>query len=77
MEEYEERTEELVEEKEVRHDFYQAQEGIVMEGVEIPVEGMIIPASDVKIVKPQRVTKSSEDAMRSKLEKTNPAKFNP
>lgn len=67
----------LVEEKEIRHDFYQPQDGIVMEGVELPADGMIIPASDVKIIKPQKVTKTSEDAVRAKLEKTNPSNLNP
>ena len=68
---------ELVEEKEVRHDFYQSQDGIVMEGVESPVDGMTIPASDVKIIKPQKVTKASEEAVRNKLKNTNPSQFNP
>lgn len=68
---------ELIEEKEIRHDFYQPQNGIVMEGVETPVEGMTIPASDVKIIKPQKVTKSTEEAIRNKLEKTNPSEYNP
>ena len=68
---------EMIEEKEIRHDFYQPQNGIVMEGVENPVEGMTIPASDVKIIKPQKVTKSTEEAIRNKLEKTNPSEYNP
>ncbi len=68
---------ELVEEKEIRHDFYQPQNGVVMEGVEDPVDGMTIPASDVKIIKPQKVTTASEQAVRTKLEKTNPSEFNP
>lgn len=68
---------ELLEEKEIRHDFYQPQDGIVMEGIETPAEGMTIPANDVKIVSPQKVTKSSEEAVRAKLEKTNPSNLNP
>ena len=68
---------ELVEEKEIRHDYYLPQDGVVMEGVETPAEGMIIPASDVKIIKPQKVTKANEDAVKNKLEKTNPSEFNP
>lgn len=68
---------ELVEEKEIRHDYYLPQDGIVMEGVESPVEGMIIPASDVKIIKPQKVTKASEEIVKNKLEKTNPSEYNP
>lgn len=67
----------LVEEKEIRHDFYQPQDGIVMEGVESPVDGMTIPASEVKIIKPQKVTEKSQEMVRNKLEKTNPSEFNP
>jgi len=67
----------LIEEKEVRHDFYQPQDGVVMEGVEEPADGMIIPASDVKIIKPQKVSNKSEEAIRKKLEKNNPIEYNP
>lgn len=64
-------------EKEIRHDFYPAQDGIVVEGVEDVAEGMVVPASDVKIVKPQKVTKSSEENIRQKLSKLNPSEYNP
>lgn len=64
-------------EKEIRHDFYPAQDGIVMEGVEDMVDGMIMPASDVKIIKPQKVTKSTEESVRQKLSKLNPSEYNP
>jgi len=67
----------LINEKEVRHDFYKAQDGIVMEGIEDPAEGMIVPASEVKIIKPQKVSKANEENIRAKLEKTNPAHYNP
>lgn len=67
----------LLEEKEIRHDFYQPQEGVVMEGVESPVEGMTIPVSDVTIIKPQKVTKQSEENIKAKLAKQNPSEFNP
>ncbi len=68
---------ELVNEKEVRHDFYQPQNGIVMEGVEEPADGIEIPASEVKIIKPQKLTKTSEESVQTKLEKTNPSQYNP
>ena len=67
---------ELVDEKEIRHDFYHSQDGIVMEGVEEPIEGMIIPASDVKIIKPQKVTEQNLESVRTKLQKTNPSEYN-
>ena len=60
---------EFVEEKEIRHDYYQPQDGIVIEGVEELGEGMTLPASDVSICNPQKVTKEHEKTMREKMEK--------
>lgn len=65
----------LVSEKEIRHDFYQAQDGVVVEGIEDPAPGMTIPASDVKIFKPQKISKENEDTIKSKLQKENPPDF--
>lgn len=62
---------ELQKEKEVRHDFYQPQNGIVVEGVEDAADGMKIPASEVSIVGPQKVSKEREDALRNRLSKDN------
>ncbi len=60
---------EFIEEKEIRHDFYEPQDGIVMEGVEELGAGMTLPASDVSICSPQKVTKKAEDSARERLEK--------
>ncbi len=68
---------ELVDEKEIRHDFYQAQDGIVMEGVEDIGEGMTIPASDVRLIKPQKVAKESNETVKNRLKNTNPSEYNP
>ena len=67
----------LVTEKEIRHDFYPAQNGVVYEGVEDAADGMTIPASDIKIVKPQKVTPQTEENVKAKLEKINPGQYNP
>lgn len=67
----------LVKEKEIRHDFYPAQDGVVFEGVEDAEYGMTIPASDVKIISPQKVTKQTEESVKAKLSKTNPEEYNP
>lgn len=67
----------LIEEKEIRHDFYQPQDGIVMEGIEELGTGMTVPASEVKIIKPQKVDKQSEDVVKAKIEKDNPSEYNP
>ena len=64
---------EFVEEKEIRHDYYQPQDGIVIEGVEELGEGMTLPASDVSICNPQKVTKEHEKTMREKMEKQSKA----
>ena len=48
-----------------------------MEGVEDVEDGMSVPASDVKIVKPQKVTTATEENVRKKLEATYPTQFNP
>lgn len=60
---------EFVDEKEIRHDFYQPQDGIVMEGVEDLGVGMTLPASDVSICNPQKVTKKAEESARARLTK--------
>ena len=62
---------ELKQEKEVRHDFYQPQNGIVVEGVEDVAEGMQVPSSEISIIGPQKVTKEREEALRNKLQQSN------
>ena len=66
---------ELIKEKEIRHDFYNAQDGIIMEGVEELGEGMTLPPNDVTIIKPQKVTKQSEENVKNKLLKENPSEY--
>lgn len=62
---------ELIKEKEVRHDFYQPQNGIVVEGVEDVAEGMQVPASEISIIGPQKVSKEREESLRNKLSQSN------
>lgn len=66
---------EFVEEKEIRHDYYMPQDGIVMEGVEDLGVGMTLPTTDVTICSPQKVTKQSEESVRNKLIKENPSEY--
>ncbi|MCM1324963.1 MAG: VanW family protein [Acetobacter sp.] len=68
---------EVIEEKQIRHDFYQPQSGIVVEGTEILGAGMTIPPSDIKIIPAQKVTDSTTQHIRSRIEKANPSEFNP
>lgn len=67
----------LVEEREIRHDFYQPQNGIVIEGTEDIGEGMTLPANAVKIISPQKESVTNNENVRKKLEKDLPSAFNP
>lgn len=49
----------LTYEKEIRHDHYQAQNGEIVEGSATLEEGMTLPASNVKYIGPQKVTKET------------------
>ena len=68
---------ELVSEREVRHDFYQAQNGIVIEGTEELGEGMKLPKNDVKIISAQKESATNNENVRKKLESERPSAYNP
>lgn len=51
----------LVDEKEIRHDSYKPQNGIIIEGVASLEDGMILPENSVKYISPQKVTQSTID----------------
>lgn len=46
---------ELIKEKEIRHDHYQPQMGIIIEGTENLEEGMKLPDNNVKFIPPQKL----------------------
>ncbi len=68
---------EVVEEKELRHDYYWPQEGIIVEGTEELGEGMTLPANEVKFIPAQKVTSTTNETVRAKVEKERPAAYNP
>ena len=68
---------ELLSEKEVRHDFYYPQEGIIMEGTEEVTEGITLPENKVKFIPPQIVTEAETMNVRKRVEKNNPPMYNP
>ena len=68
---------EVVEEKEIRHDYYWPQEGIIVEGVEELGEGMTLPENDVKFIPPQKITTTTTETVRAKIEKERPSAYNP
>ena len=49
----------VIEEKEIRHDRYSPQNGIIIEGNFTPEEGMILPENNVKYISPQKITKET------------------
>lgn len=67
---------ELVEEKEIRHDFYMPQNGIVIEGVEDMEEGMTLPKNSVKLIAPQQENNVKSEVVTKRIEKNNPSEFN-
>lgn len=67
--------EELVDEKEIRHDFYEAQDGVVVEGADELGEGMTLPNTSFSIVSPQKLTKERIDAIKAKLAKEFPKEY--
>ncbi len=66
---------EVKKEKELRHDYYWPQEGVVVEGKDQIGEGMTIPNSDVKLIPAQKVTQEHLENIRTKFTKTYPASF--
>ena len=55
----------LIEEKLVRHDIYNSQQGIIVEGIYDLEEGMSIPNTNVKYLSPQNITsKTIENAKK-------------
>ena len=67
----------MVEEREIRHDYYYPQDGIIAEGTEEVTDGITLPKNDVKFIPPQQTASVQTDNVRAKLEKENPSAFNP
>lgn len=57
---------EIIEEKEVRHDRYSPQNGIIVEGIYDMEEGMQIQNNDVRCIAPQKVTKETYENAKKK-----------
>lgn len=57
---------EKIDEKEIRHDRYLPQNGIIVEGCYDLEEGMSLPENNVKYISPQKVDKNTEKNARNK-----------
>ena len=67
----------LVESKLVRDAIYDAQEGIIIEGVEEVTEGITLPDNDVRFIPAQQRSLVNKDNVQSKLKQENPPNYNP
>lgn len=67
----------LVESVLIRDETYQAQEGVIIEGVEELTEGITLPKNTVNFIPPQENSIVNEKNVQNKIEKENPSNYNP
>lgn len=67
----------VVQEKLLRHEYYQPQYGIIYEGTQQVYEGVTLPENDVKFIPAQQQQNTNDQNLQSKLENTNPSEYNP
>ena len=67
----------LLEEKLIRHEIYQAQEGIIIEGTEDVYEGVTLPENNVKFISPQVESKTNNNNVSNVIKGKNAEKYNP
>lgn len=60
----------IIDEKEIRHDHYQAQKGIIVEGSATLEDGMTLPEGNVKYISPQKVTKETTENAKKRWKAT-------
>ena len=57
----------VIEEKEIRHDKYSSQKGVIVEGTFSLEEGMTLPENNVRYIAPQKVTNDTFENAKKKL----------
>lgn len=67
----------LLDEVLIRHEIYQPQEGIIIEGIEEPYEGITLPENNVKFISPQTSSSVNGDNVNKKINGSNGEKYNP
>lgn len=68
----------VVDEKQIRHEYYSPQYGIIYEGTEELIEGIELPENKVKFIPSQKQeTNNSQQTIKNKIENSNPSEFNP
>ena len=68
---------ELIEEKLIRHEIYNPQEGIIVEGTEDVYDGITIPENKVKYIPPQTDSKTHESNVKNIISGKHKEKYNP
>ena len=61
---------ELIEEKEIRHDRYSPQQGVIVEGDSVLGEGMTLPENNVRYISPQKITSQTIENAKKKWNTT-------
>lgn len=67
----------LLDETLIRHEIYQAQEGIIIEGTEEPYEGVTLPDNNVKFIPPQNSSATNGENVSNKIRGEHAEKYNP
>ena len=67
----------LIESVLIRDEVYEAQEGIIIEGVEDVTEGITIPPNNVQFIGPQDESSINANNVNKKISQDNPSKYNP
>ena len=68
---------ELLEEKLIRHEIYEPQEGIIIEGIEDIYDGITLPKNDVKFIPPQTSSSTNKNNVSNVISGNNNEKYNP
>lgn len=68
---------ELLEEILIRHEIYQPQDGIIIEGTEDVYDGVTLPKNEVKFIPPQGTSSTNGQNIKNVISGTNNEKYNP
>lgn len=68
---------EVVEEKLIRHEYYQPQYGLIYEGTQEVYEGVTLPENDVKFIPAQQQNNINDQNVNDKIQSDNPSQYNP
>ena len=67
----------LLDEKLIRHEIYQPQEGVIIEGTEEVYDGVTLPDNNVKFIPRQTTSQTNGDNVNNKIKGEHGEKYNP